>query len=95
MRILVLAFLFYTTPVLAHGIYTHWLTVEGWSCCNESDCHVSYSVRVVDNHYEVLEGNTWYEVPKKAVRPYESPDGLSHTCFYAGEVRCFVPGYGT
>jgi len=94
MKTLIIAFLLYTTPCLAHGIYVHWMTEEGWSCCNESDCHVSNSVRMVNNHYEVLEDFKWYEVPVKAVRPYESPDGLSHTCFYAGQVRCFVPGNG-
>ena len=94
MKRIIFAFILWTTPVLAHSFYTHWLTEEGWSCCNDSDCHVSESVRSNNGHYEVLEKGEWYEVPTKAIRSYESPDGQSHTCFYAGQVRCFVPGSG-
>lgn len=81
------------TEGLSHGPYTHWQTENGGSCCNEKDCRQA-QIRYEQGRLQVLHEGEWLDVPREAVRPYESPDGASHACIMGKTVLCVVLGTG-
>ena len=89
-----LIFLALTTAVEAHEPYTKWSTHDGLSCCNANDCAIA-TIRFENGTMQALVKGKWHSIPSEAIRPYDSPDGQSHVCFFGGKVQCFVPGTGT
>jgi hypothetical protein len=68
------------------------------SCCDRTDClPTAYRVgpegyeALIDARFPGVAAPFWAAVPDGNVLARENPTGSAVACWYAGEVRCFVP----
>jgi hypothetical protein len=63
------------------------------SCCSIADCRVRPVRKLAADLWQVLEGETWLDVPPAAIGDRtDNPLGATVSCVYEGAVRCLFWG---